>query len=388
MKYFKLSTWCTIIATLMLIAGCDDEKELDLNLTEVKTLFTPEDNISIQLKPAQSFSHIFEWSPAHAEDGSLVLYEVAFDQEGGDFTSPFYTTTSNGKGVDTKLTLTHADLNKIATLGGADFFEKKKFKWTVLASKGSNIKPAAESRIIELERPGGFAVLPADLYLTGSATEGGTDISSALKFKQTEPGKFEIYTKLKPGTYKFVDGLGGGARTFYIKDDNGSNVVGSDGETTYDGDEKVYRIRIDFNSLGTESMEVKSVGFWYCVTNSVKYELDYVGGGIWKTSVTPFNLEPAPWGGFEERHKYRVVFSDGENDKVEWWGYQSNDSPSQDGKYGNPSPGYFDAVLGPENNQWDWSWKLDRNAIQGKNVDFLMKFTGGDTPYASEYIIH
>src|SRR5437868_3399904 len=111
MKYFKLSTWCTIIATLMLIAGCDDEKELDLNLTEVKTLFTPEDNISIQLKPAQSFSHIFEWSPAHAEDGSLVLYEVAFDQEGGDFTSPFYITTSNGKGVDTKLTLTHADLN-------------------------------------------------------------------------------------------------------------------------------------------------------------------------------------------------------------------------------------------------------------------------------------
>src|SRR5689334_8026596 len=118
MKFYNLLTWCITMMLAIVLAGCDDEKELDLNLTAAETLYTPEDNISIQLKPAQSFSHIFEWSPAHAEDGSLVLYEVAFDQESGDFSSPFYITTSNGKGVDTKLTLTHADLNKIATLGG------------------------------------------------------------------------------------------------------------------------------------------------------------------------------------------------------------------------------------------------------------------------------
>jgi starch-binding outer membrane protein SusE/F len=388
MKYVNLSAWCILLMMLFILASCDDEKDLNLNVTAVETLYTPEDNLSIQLKPAQSFSHIFEWSQAHAEDGSLVLYEVAFDQENGDFSDPFYTIVSNGKGVDTKLTLTHADLNKVAMLGGADFFEKKKFKWTVLAAKGSNIKPSAQSRVIELERPGGFDVLPGDLYITGSATEGGTDISSALKFKQVEPGKFEIHTQLAPGTYKFVDGLGAGARVFYIKDEGGSKVVGTDGETAYDGPEKEYRIRIDFNSLATESMEIKSVGFWYAVTNSVKYNLDYQGGGIWKTTVSPFNLEAAPWGGFEERHKYRVVLNDGVNDKIEWWGYKSNDSPNQDGKYGNSAPGYFDAVLGPENNQWDWTWKLDRNAIEGKTVDFLMKFPGGDEPYASEYIIH
>jgi hypothetical protein len=177
-------------------------------------------------------------------------------------------------------------------------------------------------------------------------------------------------------------------KLFFIADDDGFQTIKADGETSYTGDDKVYRIRVDFNALSAEIMEVKSVGFWYCVDNMVKYDLDYTGGGVWKTTVAPFNLEPAPWGGFEERHKYKVVLNDGTNDSFEFWGYKSNDSPSQDGTYGNASPGYFDAFLGPSDSQWDWSWKLDRNAIQGKDVDFLMKFTGGDTPYASEYIIH
>src|SRR5687767_6528783 len=104
MKTLKLSTWCTLLTMVMFFAGCTDEKELNLNLTEVKTLFTPEDNISIALDPTQGFSHIFEWSQARAEDGSLVMYEVAFDLENGDFSKPFYITPSNGKGVDAKLT--------------------------------------------------------------------------------------------------------------------------------------------------------------------------------------------------------------------------------------------------------------------------------------------
>jgi starch-binding outer membrane protein SusE/F len=386
MKNLRLSTWCILLAMVTLFAGCDDEKDLNLNLTEVKTLFTPEDNLSIKLKPAQSFSHIFEWSQAHAEDGSLVLYEVAFDFEDGDFSEPFYTTVSNGKGVETKLTLTHAELNKIAQLGGSDFFEKKKFKWTVLASKGSNIKPAAESRTIELERPGGFDVLPADMYITGSATEGGTDISSALRMKQVEPAKFEIYTKLSPGTYKFVDGLSGSAKTFFIKDEEGSNVIGADGENTYSGAEKVYRIRLDFNSLGTETVEVKSVGFWYCWENKILYDLSYAGEGVWSVENVTVNLSSVPWG-LEERHKYKVTLNNGSNDFEEWWGYVGNDSPGQDGKYGSAPDSYFHAFLIQNNDQWNYAWKLDRPAIQGKQADFMLKFKG-DEPYAMDYIIH
>jgi hypothetical protein len=120
-----------------------DKNSINMELSEVKNLFSPVDAKYIKLKPAAGQIEVFEWEQAKAADGSLVLYEVSFDQEGGDFSSPFYTIVSDNKGVMNKLSLSHGDLNKIAKLGGADFFQKKKFKWTVLASKGTNVKKAA-----------------------------------------------------------------------------------------------------------------------------------------------------------------------------------------------------------------------------------------------------
>ena len=160
-----------------------DERDINMELTEVKNFFGPVDALSIKLNPAGGAVEVFEWEQAKAADGSLVLYEVSFDQESGDFSSPFYTVVSDSKGVLNKLSLSHGDLNRIAELGGAEFFEKKKFKWTVLASKGINVKKATISRVIELERPGGFDVLPGSLYLTGTATEGGDALASALKMR-------------------------------------------------------------------------------------------------------------------------------------------------------------------------------------------------------------
>jgi starch-binding outer membrane protein SusE/F len=386
MKYLQNLICYSLLCLLMTIIGCDDEEDLNLNLTEVQNLLAPEDNASIALKPSQNLSIDFQWDQARAEDGSLVLYEVVFDQVEGDFSAPFYSTLSNGKGVENKLTLSHADLNSIASMGGADFFEKKKFKWTVLASKGSNIKITPTSKTIELERPGGFAVLPSELYITGSATEGGEDISQALKMKQTETGKFEIYTKLVPGNYKFIDGLSGSARTFFINEEDGQKVIGTDSETIYSDTEKVYRIRVDFNAISAKIDEVKSVGFWYCWENKVLYDLNYDGGGIWRINDVTVTLSTVPWG-LEERHKYKVVLNDGAADFEEWWGYQTDDSPGQDGKYGSADPSYFHAYLIENNDQWNHAWKLDRTAIQGKVADFALKFTT-DEPYASEYVIH
>jgi hypothetical protein len=386
MKYLQNLIFYSLLCLVMTIIGCDDEEDLNLNLTEVQNLLAPEDNASIALKPSQNLFTDFQWDQARAEDGSLVLYEVVFDQVEGDFSAPFYSTLSNGKGVENKLTLSHADLNTIASMGGADFFEKKKFKWTVLASKGSNIKITPTSKTIELERPGGFAVLPSELYITGSATEGGDDISQALQMKQTEPGKYEIYTKLVPGNYKFIDGLSGSARTFFINEEDGQKVIGTDSETTYSGTEKVYRIRVDFNAISAKIDEVKSVGFWYCWENKVLYDLNYDGGGIWRINGVTVTLSTVPWG-LEERHKYKVVLNDGAADFEEWWGYQAADSPGQDGKYGSADPTYFHAYLIENNDQWNHAWKLDRTAIQGKVADFALKFTT-DEPYASEYVIH
>jgi hypothetical protein len=183
-----------------------------------------------------------------------------------------------------------------------------------------------------------------------------------------------------------VDGLTGNARTFFINEEEGQKVIGTDSETAYSGAEKVYRIRVDFNAISAKIDEVKSVGFWYCWENKILYDLNYDGGGIWRINGVTVTLSTVPWG-LEERHKYKVVLNDGVDDFEEWWGYQTDDSPGQDGKYGSADPTYFHAYLIENNDQWNHAWKLDRTAIQGKVADFALKFTT-DEPYASEYIIH
>src|SRR5688500_11145966 len=207
----RLFTSAPVFLVLLLsLVGCSkDDRDINMNITEVTTFYAPNDNIHVKLEPATSASVGFEWDHAKAEDGSLVMYEVAFDKENGDFTSPVYKMPSDGNGVQNKLTLSHKDLNRIANFAGIKSLETGKLKWTVMASKGTNVKKTALTRTIEVERPAGFAEIPTEVYLTGDATEAGSTLASAIKMKSTAPGVFEIYTSLKPGTYNFVNKIQG-----------------------------------------------------------------------------------------------------------------------------------------------------------------------------------
>jgi starch-binding outer membrane protein SusE/F len=379
------------IVFLFLLSGifflnCNkDERGINLNLTEVSNFFGPFDNKSIKLKPAANLVEVFEWEQARAEDGALVLYEVAFDQENGDFSKPFYTVVSDNKGVQNKLSFSHGDLNRVAALGGADFFQKKKFKWTVLASKGTNVKKSAVSRIIELERPGGFAVLPGTVYITGTATETGDVLANALKMRQLSPGVFEIFTKFKAGTYKFVDGNSGTPKQYYTFDDAGINTIGVNGQTTFSGADKIMRITLNFNDVNAKMTEVKSMQLWYCQGNTFWFTLPYVSNGLWRYNGWTVNLLPVPWG-LEERYKYKMVLNDGTGDKDLWVNSNYGDPPGQDGQF--PSTPLYRTINLEVNNasQFDWSWKFDRNYLaQGSVADFWVSLRGSDATYIQDY---
>ena len=362
-----------------------DDRAINMELSEVKNFFTPVDNASIVLKPATGQVEVFEWEQAKAADGSLVLYEVAFDQENGDFTTPFYVVVSDNKGVLNKLSLTHGDLNRIAELGGSAFFEKKKFKWTVLASKGTNVKKAAISRTIELERPGGFDVLPGTLYLTGSATENGDALANAMKMRQVSPGIFEIYSKMKPGTYKFVDGITGTPKSYYIFDDSGIQAIGLNGESTLAGAERIMRVKLDFNNINASFAEVKEVKMWYCAGNTFWFTLPYTSNGVWRANGQTVNYTLMPWG-FEERYKYLMIIDEGAGNKDQWLNSFFGDPAGQDGQY--PSAvGYRTINLTANNgSQWDWGWKFDRNYLpQGSVADFWVSLRGSDDAYTQNY---
>jgi hypothetical protein len=108
-----------MLLAVIAISGCKKEgRPLDLSLTPVGTLASPADNVDVKLDPTSDASVLFKWEPAAATDGTLVLYEIAFDKTGGDFSKPVYKVVSDGAGVQTQLPLTQNDLNKIANTAG------------------------------------------------------------------------------------------------------------------------------------------------------------------------------------------------------------------------------------------------------------------------------
>ena len=387
-KYLKISLGLLLIAAVV-VQNCTRERELNLNITAISALNNPADNTFVQLKPSNltTSSIVFEWDQSKAEDGSLVLYDVVFDQVGGDFSKPFYITVSDGKGVQNKLTMPYSELNNVAKSGGLDFFQKKKFIWTARASKGSNIKLAGQTRNIEIERPGGFTVIPTSLFVTGSATEGGTTLSNAVPMINLGPGVFEIYTRLtNGGSYRMVDAITGTPKAFSVTTQEGALVLVPDGSVNFTGTTGVYRFSVNFNSISaTKPVQIKRVGYWFAHSNDTLATLRYRGRGLFQADNVTLNMAVVSWG-LEERYKYRVYLNDGSVDFTEFWGYQGNDSPGQDGNYPDRfAPGYNNAFKQPDTDGFNYSWKFDKPAVNGRQADLLLKFQ--PPAYSNQYIV-
>jgi starch-binding outer membrane protein SusE/F len=351
-----------MLALLLMIASCKkDERALNENLTAVSNLVAPLDQAAIQLEPTTSASVLFIWDKTVAEDGNLVLYEIAFDKESGDFSHPVYKSVSDGGGVEGQITLTHKVLTKIAALGGIQSSSTGKLKWTVIASKATNQKISTISRVIELVRPAGFAEVPAALYLTGSATEGGADLANAIPLKKLESGVFEIYTSLKAGTYLLTDKASEGGKQFYTE---GAVIKEGSSTVTVTDTLKVYRLRYDFNVASVlDATEIKSLGLFMSAYNSEIAQLAYVGSGIFQSPVTPIEFYQFSWGR-DERYKFAVHTPA----EVQYVG-------SVNGNNGSPvgQPASYFYLTPVTDNQWDNTFKFNPSADM-HNVKVTVSF--------------
>src|SRR3712207_422032 len=128
-KYISSTIVLVLLFAVSVLSSCKKEKELNTNVGAVKTLYALDDKKSLKLQPATSAAVLFEWESAKAEDGTLVQYEVVFDKASGDFSNPIFKKVSDGNGVQTTLTLSHKDLNKIAKLAGIESLGTGTLKW-------------------------------------------------------------------------------------------------------------------------------------------------------------------------------------------------------------------------------------------------------------------
>ncbi|OUJ71964.1 SusE domain-containing protein [Hymenobacter crusticola] len=377
----KKFSWPLVLLLFVmgLLSGCDkDDDKLNETITPVSNLISPAANTFVRLDPPSNAAVTFEWGQARSADGTLVLYEVLFDKEDGDFSKPLYSTTSGTNGLETKLVLTHGDLNKIANLAGIKSSAQGKLKWTVNASKGLNVVPAAESRVMTLERPAGFATAPGKLYITGSGTEGGANISQAVPFKSTSSGVFEIYTRLSAGDVKLIDQTTGTPTYYYI---DGAKLLEGNQGTSPTTTPKVYLIKVDFNNAAASMTEIQSVGLWFAPENKVLVTIPYVGKGLWKIENTPIEFHQESWGR-DERYKFLFTQKNAAGTSSKQY-FGSTNSDNQRATASSPAA-YFYLVPGPDV-QYDYSFKFQTEADK-KSVDITVKMQP-DGPYTHQIVV-
>jgi len=341
----------TIIASFFLaFTGCQKDELSNTKVTAVKTLYEPTNGKSVVLQSSASASLYFEWEPAKAEDSGMVLYEVAFDKEGGDFSNPIYRMASDNNGGYNHATISHKQLNKIAAMAGIQSAATGKLIWTVFSSKGINDVKADESRTIELTRLAGFAEVPVDVYVTGEGSEGGADLTKASIMKATANGEFEVYTKLTAGkTYFFTDAKVGSPRKFYT--DKGLLKEGTTGSTvTKTG---VYRVKLDFNVGSSIYTEITNIELFFCPTNAFLFSLDYQAKGEWKASSKPITFKQEGWGR-DERYKFKMTTINSAGDTVEEW----LGTPNTDSRPTASSPASYYYLYPVDNSQWNGKFKF------------------------------
>jgi hypothetical protein len=340
------SSLAVSLAVIALTSCKKDVRSLNTAVTPVSTLNSPADQASINLQPATGASIVFTWNATQAADGDLVLYEVAFDTAGGDFSKPVYRTVSDGSGVQTQATITQKDLNKIASMAGIQASGTGSVKWAVLVSKATNVKVSTMTRTLQITRPAGFAVLPATLYLTGTATEAGSDVTKAIALKRTSDGVFELYTSLKPGTYQLSDQPSASGTKYYL-DANGIIQQGS-AQTTVTAAIQPYRLSFDFNVATSKIVALDSLGLYVSAYNAEQGQLRYIGNSTWEVADVPITFYQFSWGR-DDRYKFILHTADG----LEYYGSenQNNVPPA-----GQPADYFY--LLPVTNDQWNNTYKF------------------------------
>ena len=364
----------------MLLMSCTENYELKVGFDAPEALVTPLNNQVIAIDLESGTQTYFEWTKSKSYYGGVVLYEVYFDKENGDFSNPIFKTISNGGGGDNWLSLTPKQLISLAKLAGIAIDSEGVVKWKVVASQGGERKETVEIRQLILKRPAGISEIPNELYIYGPGFE-AKEIETAMKCKKIEDGVFEIFAAVSNGEVKLCNSTGN--EKVYYKLDSNNKLIESEDQSgiVMSGTGNAYRIIVDFNLLTIATTEIQSIQLmrtWQANLGN----LTYIGNHKFevKNIALPYYHD---WGYPEERYRFWVTTNGG----LEIWGSYHNDAMNasnipgltafnvqpdggQPAEYYNiynladiPSPG--------QNQDWTGMYKLPKGS-ENKHADVLI----------------
>ena len=349
------------------LTGCTQKYELNSEFTMPDELVSPE---KVVLNVTSAATVELSWTGSHAADGGVVLYDVLFDKEGGDFSEPVVKMTSD-RGAESKLTLTHADLNTIARKAGIKPNETGSVIWTITGSKGGITKRFDGYGTITITRGDGIDSTPEILYINGSAAK-----EAGQAFRMESEGRYVIFTRTGAGDLFFTSEPSGGTK-FYA--DATGKITEGEGKYTVEtaSETGLSRITVDFNTLSIKMEDVSQTvrlawGISYDNPATDAAVLEYAGNGEFKgTGEVTFSEQS--WG-VEERYYFIAEV----NGSEVCWG-------SDDGTGAFLPDGTEEHFYIYENafSQWSNLWKMD-HAMDQSNVAFTI-YTNKDNKWTHTY---
>jgi hypothetical protein len=345
----------------------------DDRLAAVTTFVEPMDTREVILEPTLSAAIYFEWEYLNPAEAGVSTYRIAFDKEDGNFSSPIYVINADDNGFANSATISHKDMNKIAGKAGIGPSATGTVKWTVFSSKGTKTMKSSQERTLIITRLGGFEELPMELFLTGEATEAGTNIANAIAMKKIADGEFEIYSHLTEGTpFRFVSGKSAESTDYSLTETN--IVMGGTTEVPVTG---VYKFYLDFG-IGSYTMkQVTRVSLF--LNWAQRYiDLSYIGSGVW--GVTNYEISGLSGNdNNDDRYKFRMNSDAGE---TEWRAPNNDSKPSGD-------PAYYYMVERTNVTQWTDGqiWKTPAtDGWSGKRYDITFSLSPAG-PYTHNLVI-
>ena len=222
--------------------------------------------------------------------------------------------------------------------------------------------------------------LPTALYLTGAATEFGTNLANAGKMNivgKEGSGQFTLYSKINAGQYRFATSKGSDAR-YYVLD--GGKLVSGNGNIT-NSKEAVYRITVNIATKELKLEEITDIQIRNEGNGGWTYKFTYTGNGIWESKSMGMNR--IGWWG--ERY-YFSAFADGVE---ELWGYsrQNNDQPevfhtdAADPTHEDDPPQYIYIQKRGNISRWDYTFKDGRGGGLEHNFNEVYLHLNGNAEH-------
>lgn len=372
-KNLTIKTLVLVSLISMSVACSDNMGTPDNRLAEVTNLVEPMNDRELVLESSISAALYFEWDYVNPDEAGVAAYRVAFDRPDGDFSNPIYVVNAGNNGFANNVSLSHKDLNSIADKAGIHPSSTGTIKWTVLSSKGTQTMKSSQEHTLIVTRLGGFDELPIDLFITGEATEGGSNITNAIGMKKLSEGVFEIYTQLTEGLpYQFVSNKSGSGTVYSL---SGENII-LDGTSEVE-ETGVYKLYLDLE-VGSFSMKQVTDVSLFLNWAQLYIELPYLGAGVW--GVTDYEISGLSGNNnSDDRYKFRMASSEGE---TEWRSPDNDSKPTGD-------PEYYYMVERTNVEQWTNGqiWKTPAtDGWNGKIYDITFTLNP-DGPYTHNLVI-